>query len=70
MIQFFATLHVLGVQAMGYVDDQFDTLARARDERGSITIEQVLWAVAVIGIAGAVILIIKNFVERKAGEIK
>lgn len=41
-----------------------------RDERGSVTIEQVLWAVAVIAFAGIVIAAIKAFVESQAGNIK
>lgn len=69
MIQFYATLQVLGAHTMNYLESQGQTLARARDERGSVTIEQVLWAVAVIGIAGAVILAITRFVEGKTSEI-
>lgn len=41
-----------------------------RDERGSVTIEQVLWAVAVIAFAGIVIAAVKAFVESQAGNIK
>lgn len=70
MIQFFATLQVLGAHAMGYLDDQAGVITRARDERGSITIEQVLWAVAVITISAVVIGVITNFVKSKSAEIK
>ena len=44
-------------------------MRRAQDERGSVTIEQVLWAVAVIAIAAIVITAVRTFVTNKAGEI-
>lgn len=69
MIQLFATLQVLGAQALGYLDDQAHVIRRARDERGSITIEQVLWAVAIIALAGAVIGIVSSFVKSEADKI-
>lgn len=69
MIQLFATLQVLGVQAMRYLDDQVDVIDRARTDRGSITIEQVLWAVAIIGLAGLVIGIVTTFVKNEADKI-
>ena len=40
------------------------------DERGSVTIEQVIWAVAVIAIVGIVVVAITNYVTTKAGQIK
>lgn len=70
MIQLFATLQVLGAQAMRYLDDQVDVVSRARADRGSITIEQVLWAVAIIALAGTVIGIVTSYVKGKANEIK
>ena len=42
---------------------------RASEDRGSVTIEQVLWAVAVIGIAAIVITAVTTFVRGKASEI-
>ncbi len=41
-----------------------------RDERGSVTTEHVLWAVAVIVIVGIVVAAIKAYVESQAGNIK
>lgn len=41
-----------------------------RDERGSVTIEHVLWAVAVIVFVGVVVAAIKAYVESQAGNIK
>ena len=41
-----------------------------RDERGSVTIEQVLWAGAVIAIVGIVVAAIKFFVTSESAKIK
>ena len=64
MLYLAATLHTLGV---GLLD-------RARDkteaERGSETIEKVLWAVAVIALVAIVVAAIQAFVTDKAGEIR
>lgn len=70
MIQFFATMQVLSAHALGYLDDQADIVRRARHDRGSITIEQVLWAGAIIGIATLLIGIIRGYVKTKSDEIK
>lgn len=40
------------------------------DERGSVTTEHVLWAVAVIAIVGIVVAAVKTYVELQAGKIK
>lgn len=41
-----------------------------RDERGSVTTEHVLWAVAVIAIVGVVVAVLKAYVTTQAGNIK
>ena len=41
-----------------------------RDERGSVTTEHVLWAVAVIAIVGIVVAAVKAYVTSQAGNIK
>ena len=41
-----------------------------RGERGSVTIEQVIWAGAVILIVGIVVAAIRAFVTSEAGKIK
>lgn len=41
-----------------------------RDERGSVTTEHVLWAVAVIAIVGIVVAVLTAYVTRQAGNIK
>jgi hypothetical protein len=41
-----------------------------RDERGSVTTEHVLWAVAVIAIVAIVVAAVKAYVTSQAGNIK
>jgi hypothetical protein len=41
-----------------------------REERGSVTTEHVLWAVAVIAIVGIVVAAVKAYVTNQAGNIK
>ena len=42
---------------------------RRRDDRGSVTIEYVLWAVAVIAIVAIVVAALKAYVTSQAGNI-
>ena len=56
-----AALHTLGIRLRDA------TVTRA--ERGSVTIEQVLWAVAVIAIVGIVVLAVTNYVTSEAAKI-
>jgi uncharacterized membrane protein len=42
---------------------------RSTDERGSVTIEYVLWAVAVIAIVAIVVAAVKAYVTAQAGKI-
>lgn len=67
-----ATLHVLGIHATQNLEEQLlerrKTLART--DRGSVTIEQVIWAVAVIAIVGIVVVAITNYVTTKSAQIK
>lgn len=67
--QLIATVHVLGLRALDHLDEKHDVIKRARDDRGSVTIEQVVWAIAVISIAAVVITAIRTFVTSKANEI-
>ena len=41
-----------------------------RDERGSVTIENVLWAVAVIAIVAIVVAAIRTFVTNESNKIR
>lgn len=61
-----ATLHTLGVRLREHADAKI----AGDPERGSITIEQVLWAVAMIAIVGIVVAAISAYVTSKAGNIK
>ena len=45
-------------------------LSTPRDERGSVTTEHVLWAVAVIAIVGVVVAAVKGYVTSQAGNLK
>jgi len=47
-----------------------ETRLLRRDERGSVTTEHVLWAVAVIAIVGIVVAVLKAYVTTQAGNIK
>jgi heme/copper-type cytochrome/quinol oxidase subunit 2 len=49
---------------------EVDDRLRARDERGSVTTEHVLWAVAVIAIVAIVVAAVKAYVTSQAGNIK
>jgi heme/copper-type cytochrome/quinol oxidase subunit 2 len=41
-----------------------------RSERGSVTTEHVLWAVAVIAIVGIVVAAITSYVTKQSGNLK
>lgn len=41
----------------------------ASDDRGSVTIEHVVWAVAVIAIVGIVVAAVRAYVTTQAGNI-
>lgn len=69
------TLHLLGVRLVreteNLVTRERELLrTQGRSERGSVTIENVLWAVAVIAIAAIVITAITAYVTTQAGKIK
>jgi heme/copper-type cytochrome/quinol oxidase subunit 2 len=42
----------------------------ARGERGSVTVEHVLWAVAVIAIVAIVVAAVKAYVTSQSGKLK
>ena len=68
MLKLFITLQVTALAVIASMEDR--TVKHRRDERGSVTIEQVLWAVAVITISVIVIGAITTFVRSKSQEIK
>ncbi|MDN5715655.1 MAG: hypothetical protein L0G89_00315 [Janibacter sp.] len=63
MLYLFATLHTLRTTLIE------DARERLSNDRGSVTIEQVMWALAMITFVGIVAAAIKAFVEAKAGQI-
>jgi len=68
-----AHCHHVALRCEDYLAAQWDVVARAarRDsERGSVTIEQVIWAVAIIGIVAIVVTAITSYVTAQAGKIK
>ena len=61
------TLVLLQIAAL----HRYDDLRRpARSERGSVTTEHVLWAVAVIAIVGIVVAAVTSYVQTQSGKIK
>jgi len=64
-----ATIHTLGF-AIGDTAHRKIAGDPHRRDQGSVTMEQVLWAVAMIAIVGIVVVAIKNYVTSKAAEIK
>jgi hypothetical protein len=50
--------------------DKIEPPSRRRDERGSVTIENVLWAVAVIAIVAIVVAAIRAYVISESGKIR
>ncbi len=66
MLGLVVTLHLLGLSAV----DRARTTFTDESQRGSVTIEKVLWAVAAIAIAGIVVTAVTTFVETESGKIK
>ena len=73
-----ATLHILGAALTDRAEATLEA-RRGRDskpgedlvpDRGAVTMEMVIWAVAIIGIVGIVVAAITNYVTSKAGSIR
>jgi heme/copper-type cytochrome/quinol oxidase subunit 2 len=67
MLKLFITLQVTALAMIASLEDR---VVKHRDERGSVTIEQVIWAGAVIVIVGIVVAAIRAFVTSESGKIK
>ena len=50
--------------------ERIERATRLDHEEGSVTIEQVVWAVAILAIVAIVVTAITNFVTSKSGEIR
>jgi hypothetical protein len=75
MFRLIVVLHLLGARlgmgSPGLRDRWRDRrIGQEEPERGSVTIEQVLWAVAMIAIVGVVVVAIREFVTTQAGNIR
>lgn len=64
-----ATLHTLGFRVRDNLDQAHETVRRHGREEGSVTIEQVLWAIAMIAIVGIVVVAITSYVTKKSGDL-
>jgi hypothetical protein len=65
MLHIAATLHTFGLK----VADRVSARLTDTPERGNVTIENVLWAVAVIAIVATVVGVIRAFVVAEAPKI-
>jgi hypothetical protein len=61
-----ATIHTLGFR----LGDRASSKLQSDPGRGSVTIENVLWAVASIAFVGIVVAVIKSYVTTQAGQIR
>ncbi len=68
MLKLFITLQVTALAVIAGMEDRI--VKHRRDERGSVTIEQVIWAGAVIAIVAVVVAAIRAFVTSEAGKIR
>ena len=67
MLKLFIALQLAAMTVLASLEDR---ATRQRDERGSVTIQEVLWAVAAIAIVAIVVAAIKAFVTSESGKIK
>ena len=67
MLKLFITLQAAMLTVIASLEDR---IVKHRDERGSVTIEQVIWAGAMIVIVGIVVAAIKFFVTSESAKIK
>ena len=70
MIRLVVMFQMLLGRAGSYVGAQRRVLrVTMKDERGSVTIEHVLWAVAVLAFVAVVVGAIGSYINAKVGEI-
>lgn len=67
MLKVIIALQLAALTALGSLEDR---VTKQRDERGSVTIQEVLWAVAAIAIVGIVVAAIRAFVSSESGKIR
>ncbi len=69
MRQLAVTLYVFGLHLTHTLDDAVKRRIQGSDERGSVTIEQVAWAVAIIAIVAIAVAAIKAYVTSQAAKL-
>lgn len=67
MTKFLVHVHLAGLVVITRLEDR---TARRRDDHGSTTIEQVLWAVFALMLAGGAYVAMRAFVTSESGKIK
>jgi len=67
--QLAVTLHLLGLQLGDRLDHAVRSRCQGDPDRGSVTIEQVAWAVAIIAIVGIAVAAIKSYITAQAGKL-
>lgn len=63
-----ATLHVLGVRLNDTMHDKIHLIKGERDQ-GSVTIENILWALAVVGLVAIVYGAIRAYVSSQSSKL-
>jgi heme/copper-type cytochrome/quinol oxidase subunit 2 len=64
MLHFLVTIHLLGPRLRNRLEDPSHDR-----ENGSVTMEHVIWAVAVIGIVAIVVTAVTGYVTRQANQL-
>ncbi len=67
MLKIYIALQLAALTTLAALEGR---VTKKRDQRGSVTIEQVIWAGAVIVIVGIVVAAIKAFVTSESAKIK
>lgn len=62
-------LAVVASTLPGLVRERYAAAKRSGTERGSLTLEQIIWTVAIAVIALAITVIVVNAINTKAGEL-
>lgn len=70
MLRIYALLTTLATTLSATVFADMLRPPQEKDERGSVTIENVLWAVAVIAIVAIVVAAIRAYVTSQSGNIR
>ena len=63
------TLYVLGVRLTSTLENAVQRRAKGDSERGSVTIEQVAWAVAIIAIVAIAAAAIRAYITTQVGRL-